>query len=101
MRQYQIAEKNYRKALELNPGMQRAKRELVLVLQAQGHFSSALDLARENYLRDPDNSYHLNAYYRCLVRKKDLAFNEKEEIKTLLENAAPLFANQGGSFMTG
>ena len=101
MRQYQIAEKNYRKALELNPGMQRAKRELVLVLQAQGHFSSALDLARENYSRDPDNSYHLNAYYRCLVRKKDLAFNEKEEIKTLLENAAPLFANQGGEFYDG
>lgn len=67
---YPRAEKFYRRALAASPNMQRAKRELVTALMCQFHFDEALETAKENYEKDSDNTYHIHAYFRCLVKKK-------------------------------
>lgn len=79
---YAEAERWYKKALEKSPNLQRAKRELVTALLAQKKFPEALGMAKENYEHDPDNSYQIHGYFRCLVRKHGLT---REEIKTLEE----------------
>lgn len=90
-RQYARAESQFRIALKMNPSFSRAKRELVNVLQRQRKFSEALELARENYERDRDNSYHFLAYFRCLVRKPGLTAQEQKELKDMIGRAKEIF----------
>lgn len=78
--QYPEAEKKYREALSKEPKMQRAKRELVSVLLSQRMYPEALDLSRENYETNRDNTYHICAYFRCLIQKHPLM---REDIDTL------------------
>lgn len=83
--QYRRAEEHLRLALEYAPNMDRAKRELVTVLIEQGNYPDALQLARDNYYRDKgENTYHIYAYFRCLVRKGDWTPVEKQELKTMM-----------------
>lgn len=88
---YFKAETEYRKALQKNPSLGRAKRELVIALQGQHKFREALELAKENYERDRENSYHLLAYYRCLVRKHNTSYEERQVLDRLLEEAKGRF----------
>ena len=83
--QFREAELCYRKALKDAPNLQRAKRELVTSLLAQNHFENALTLAKENYEHDPDNSYQIHGYFRCLVRKRQINRDEIKKLKELLE----------------
>lgn len=89
--QYSRAEDEFRIALKMNPSFYRAKRELVIALQHQHKFSEALELARENYERDSDNAYHLLAYFRCIVRKPRLSYEERNELKRMIDEAKELF----------
>lgn len=82
---YQKAERYYRQALEHSPNMQRAKRELVTVLLCQKCFDEALSLAKENFEKDSDNTYHIHAYFRCLVRKHNLGREDIRIINNLME----------------
>ena len=66
---------------------------MVIALLGQHRFSDALALAKENYERDSENTYHLLAYYRCLVRKYDLSHAEHQEVEALLDAAKGLFSS--------
>lgn len=77
---YAKAESCFYEALDMSPNMQRAKRELVSVLLHQRRFDEALSLARENYEKDSDNTYHIHAYFRCMVKKHNL---QREDIRVL------------------
>ena len=90
-REFAKAEAEYQKALSINPAMSKAKQEMVLVLQAQHKFSPALEMAQANYEKDPENVYFINAYFRCLVRKRDLAYNEKLLLKSFKDDPHHLF----------
>lgn len=62
--------------------MARAKRELIHVyIQTEG-YSKALIYAKENYIENKENIYHLQLYFTCLIHSDDF-FNHKEEIKKL------------------
>ncbi len=65
--------------------MQRARREMVTTLLAQGRYSDALSLAKDNYEANPDNSYHNYAYFRCLVRKRNLNYDERKVLTQLMD----------------
>lgn len=93
-KEYGKAEAEFRAALRQNPSFGRAKRELVIALLGQHKFSDALDLAKENYERDSENTYHLLAYYRCLVRKYGLSSNERQKTEELLKEAKNLFSSE-------
>ena len=82
---YAQAEKYFSRALEFSPNMQRAKREMVTVLLAQSKYDLALKLAEENYEKNPENSYQIQGYFRCLVRKHQLNKNDKKKLKELLD----------------
>lgn len=90
-KEYGRAETEFRAALQQNPSFGRAKRELVIALLGQHKFSDAFGLAKENYERDSENTYHLLAYYRCLVRKHNLSYDERQELDKLLKEAKGLF----------
>lgn len=85
-KKYSKAEEEYIKTLEINPNHQRAKREIVVCLMAQRKFSTALPIAEENYMRDSENAYHMHAFYRCLVRKRNLTFHDRNRIIDLLND---------------
>ena len=42
-------------------------------------------MAKENYEHDPDNSYQIHGYFRCLVRKRQINRDEIKKLKELLE----------------
>lgn len=78
-RKYEEAERYYRKAIDHNSKfdrfkdkrhMSKAKHEMVIVLQKQGRYEDALNLARENYEAKPTNTYYIVSYFRSLVRSK-------------------------------
>lgn len=90
-KEYAKAEEEYRKALSINQSLQRAKREMVIVLQAQHKFKAAFEMAEMNYEKEPENAYHLHAYFRCLVRKNGITFDDRELLVRLKKNARDLF----------
>ncbi|MBQ0164434.1 MAG: toll/interleukin-1 receptor domain-containing protein [Bacteroidales bacterium] len=65
---------SYNKALEAESPAKakiysKAKHEKVIVLMKMNDYHTAFDLAKINYESDPTNTYHIEAYYHCLVRK--------------------------------
>ena len=93
-KQYSKAEDEYNKALKINPSFARVKREMVIVLQAQHKFREALELAELNYEKDPENSYHIHAYFRCLVRKPGITTEERQLLRLLKEDKNNLFKSK-------
>ena len=93
--QYPYAEKYLRRALDRAPNMDRAKRELVTVLLEQGKYDEALELARENYKRDKgENTYHIYAYFRCLIRKNYLTPEERRLLEVLMQQVAESYSDK-------
>ena len=92
--QYPKAESCFMDALNMSPNMDRAKRELVTVLLAQAKYSDALDLAKENYERSKENSYHIYAYFRCLVRKNGLKHDEIEILGNLMNDVQENYSDK-------
>ena len=82
--EYSQAEKYFNEALEKSPNLQRAKREKVTVLLAQKKYEQALGLAKENYESNPENSYQIHGYFRCLVRKTPLIKEDVDMLKHLM-----------------
>lgn len=93
-RNYPLAEEYLKKALDMAPLMQRAKRELVTTLLAQGRYDDALLMAKENYELHPENSYHNYAYFRCLVRKRNLNFGERKILIQLMDEINNGYSNK-------
>lgn len=92
---YGDAEKYLRRALDKSPNMDRAKRELVTVLMEQGKFDDALQWARENYEHDRgENTYHIYAYFRCLVRKSDLTPSERQLLVNLMDQVKNSYSDK-------
>ena len=83
--EYSQAENFLGKAIEKSPHMQRAKREMVTVLLAQKKYGQALEMARENYEKCPENSYQIYGYFRCLVRKSPLEKNDRNTLEELMK----------------
>jgi len=81
---YSRAEYYFRKALDISHNMQRAKRELVTALLAQNKYQDALNMAKENYESNPENSYQIHGYFRCLVRKSNLDRNDYLTLEELM-----------------
>lgn len=81
---YPSAEKYYMKALEYQPNLAKALRERVTVMLAQRRFKDALELAKNNYLSRPSNTYHIHAYFRCLVREKDITPTDRRVLLQLI-----------------
>lgn len=92
---YGDAERYLRRALDKSPNMDRAKRELVTVLMEQGKFDDALQWARENYEHDRgENTYHIYAYFRCLVRKSDLTPSERQLLVNLMDQVKDSYSDK-------
>lgn len=92
---YRNAEKYLRRALNLAPNMDRAKRELVTVLMDQDKYGEALQMARDNYERDNgENTYHIYAYFRCLVRKPDLTPAERDLLLLLMQQVEDSYSDK-------
>lgn len=82
---YPSAEKYYTKALEYQPKLAKALRELVTVMLAQRRFKDALELAKNNYLAQPSNTYHIHAYFRCLVREREITSTDRDILRQLID----------------
>ena len=73
--------------LEKSPGFYRAKRELVQVYLNLGEYDKAFSLAKDNYEKDKNNPYHIQSYFRCLIKSTISSIQDnKEELRRLLES---------------
>ena len=71
----------YYKVLKSNGNHQRSKREIVNILLSEQNYSGALELARENYLSQKTNIYHIHSFFICLIRRHE--YLVPEDIRTL------------------
>lgn len=60
----------------------KVEHELVIVLMKLRDFKSALSTAKVNYQNNTHNSYHIRAYYNCLIHSYGF---RKEELLELLD----------------
>ena len=97
--EYPSAERMYKIALERNPNLQKAKRELVTVYLARRNYDDALHFAAENYSLRPDNTYHIQAYFRCLVRQSLLTNDDKSLLKKLIDEIKHSFSSKKDSLV--
>lgn len=81
---YEDAVKHFRWCLEKEHNYARARRELVETYVLLDEFNLALDLARLNYNRFPDNIFNIYQYFNCLIRERII---NKELIVELLNKA--------------
>lgn len=74
IKQYEKAKEYYEKALnnvrqyDDDNYASKAEHEMVMVCMFLGRYEEALDLAKHSYERNPANTYHIESYFRCLVR---------------------------------
>lgn len=71
-------------ALKLRPGMNKAKREIVTSYMKLRKFDDALKYAKENYMSAPENSYHIIAYFQCLLFQKKRTPDDEKIMDTLI-----------------
>ena len=89
------AESYFRDALDKSPNMERAKRELVTVMLDQKKYDQARDMAKENYERgNGDNTYHIYAYFRCLVRKTPIQKAEENMLRKLMKEVSESYSDK-------
>ena len=74
----------YERALKLSPNMQKTKREYVASLLEQRKYDEALDKAKENFESSSENTYHIHAYFRCLIKKMGLSTEEIRILRNLI-----------------
>ena len=73
---YNRAYEYYSQALKLSSSnhdqnyIAKAKHEMVMVQILLKDYSGALETAKENYETQPLNKYHVEAYYKCLLRER-------------------------------
>lgn len=60
----------------------KAEHEMVIVCMILGDYDEALGLAENSYNKNPSNSYHIEAYFRCLVRS---AHPNREMLRQLMD----------------
>lgn len=84
----ELAEEYYREAIKFSGEssgrdfVSKAQHELVLVMMNQEHYIEALPYAERNYRNDKDNPYHIEAYFRCMVR---MAYPDKDTLTELIK----------------
>lgn len=91
---YPQAEKFLKKVLDVNPNMQVARRELVNVFLNQSKYGTALPWAKENYERKKTNSYHIEAYFRCLVSQFPWDEDVESTLKQLIHEMQDNFSKR-------
>ncbi len=73
----------FQMALQDRPRFSRAQRELVRVLSYLELYDEALAHSQVNYENDKSNPYQIQAYFDCLLRRRD-NYNQVEKIRSLL-----------------
>lgn len=81
------AEGHFLEVLKIDKNHSRTKRELVNVYLRRGEYMQALDWAKDNYNKFKTNILHIQAYFTCLIKKRDKTEFDLLKIKELLENA--------------
>lgn len=74
----------FTKILSQNASYTKAARELVTVLLIQKDYQEALSLAKDNYDKNKVNPYHIEAYFRCLIHKNNLNYDECKTLRELI-----------------
>lgn len=85
--QYDKALERYKKVLDSQPKHRRATREIVIVYRGLEDFESAYSYAKDNYVRDPENTFQIQPFFEILVRKTPdhLGGDEKKYIEEMRE----------------
>ena len=94
--QFAISQKEGRDYKTITP-IAKVEHELVIVMMKLGEFSGAISTAKINYQNNPRNSYHIRAYYNCLVH---ISGSDKEELLTLLKEMKTLGARASSQFLS-
>jgi hypothetical protein len=82
------AERHFLEVLEINKHHSRSKRELVNVYLRNGDYMKALRWAEENYHRFKTNILHIQAYFTCLIKKRDKTEFDFAKLNELLVSAS-------------
>lgn len=81
---YEAAIKDFQRALERVPSMNKAKRELVTSYIKLKRYDDALKYAKENFEASKENSYHITAYFECILCKKGRSRDDELILEQLL-----------------
>lgn len=82
------AEHHFLEVLEISAEHSRSKRELVNVYLRNGDYIKAIRWAEDNYNRFKTNILHIQAYFTCLIKKRDKSEFDYAKLNELLENAS-------------
>lgn len=82
---YDKAVTHLQKALKIVPAMRVAKREIVKAYINLKRYDDALGYAKENYEREPENSYFIIAYHKCLLLKRKRTPEDEKRMDELME----------------
>jgi tetratricopeptide (TPR) repeat protein len=82
---FEKAERYFSKALSETPNMPKARREMVTTLLGLSRYNDALQFAERNYNDKRTNPYHIEAYFRCLVKRRGKDQKDIEILSQLIE----------------
>ncbi len=90
------AEKHFFEVLKINEHHSRSKRELVNVYLRNGEYAKALKWAEDNYTRFKTNILHIQAFFTCLVKKREKTEFDYGVLSELLESASKSMDKKAG-----
>ncbi len=65
----------------------KAEHEMVMVCMTLGSYDEAFDLAQNSYEKNPYNTYHIEAYFRCLVRSSHYDRDSLHELMSKMKES--------------
>lgn len=82
---FSMAEKSYQNVLRRNPRDMKTRRELVFIYVSNQEYEMAIDLAKENYKQNKNNIHYMQAYFDCLIYKRNKTEKEMKDLREIVD----------------
>ncbi|SHK99195.1 TIR domain-containing protein [Anaerocolumna jejuensis DSM 15929] len=96
---FEFAENSYNRVLAKNSNDMKTRRELVSIYVSSQQYDMAFDLAKLNFYKDKNNIYSMQAYFECLLHKKNRTDDIKNEIDQIVELVKKLYRKMDNNGM--
>lgn len=89
--EFEKAEKYYQNVLKRDPRDMKTRRELVFIYISNQQYEVAFDLAKSNYKQNKNNIHYMQAYFDCLVYKRNCTKDEEKDREEIVDTVKTIY----------
>lgn len=88
---FKKAENYYHNVFKRDPRNMKTRRELVFIYISNQQYEIALDLAKSSYKQNRNNIHYMQAYFDCLIYKRNCTEEEKKDMEEIVDTVKTVY----------